>query len=81
MADRQRSDYNGRYESEYPVEDVIDALSDLGRATSPEIAERIGSKRVTAYRKLQRMEERNEVTSRKIGGNRIWRLPDNPKGD
>lgn len=80
--DRERDEESGQFKAEYPAADVINAINDLGgRATSPEIADEIGSSRVTAYRKLQRMEERSEVTSQKIGGIRIWTLPDHHEGD
>jgi uncharacterized membrane protein len=79
---RDRDEESGQFKAEYPAADVISAINDLGgRATSPEIADEIGSSRVTAYRKLQRMEEEGEVTSQKIGGIRVWALPDNHEGN
>lgn len=77
MPDRERDEDTGRYTDKYPPEDILEAIRDLsGTAATSEIAEEIGANRDTAYKKLQLMEEKGQVTSRRAGGIRVWSVAD-----
>lgn len=77
MSNKDRDEDSGRFKAEYPPEEVFAAIREVGgRAATREIADYIGSSREAAYMKLQRMEERGEVESQKVGTNRMWMAPE-----
>lgn len=59
------------------VRDVFDARDDPTEPlTAPEIADELGCSRSTALDKLQRLAERGDVRSKKVGGrSRVWWIP------
>lgn len=70
---RKRDEDTGRFQEKYPPNEVIAAIRDIGgRATTAEVAEQIGSSRGSAYEKLRRMEENEQIKSRKTGRVRVW---------
>jgi GTP-sensing pleiotropic transcriptional regulator CodY len=76
-SDRDRDEDSGRYVDKYPPEEILEAIDDLsGTAATSEVADAIGCSRDTAYKKLQLMEERGQVTSRRAGGIRVWSVVD-----
>lgn len=75
MGDRKRDEDTGRFTDEYPPEELLAAIRDIGsRVATSEIADRIGSTRQAAHAKLQKMEERGQVESQMVGGNRMWSI-------
>ena len=73
MSERRRDDETGRFSDKYPREDVIEAIRELsGTAATSEVADYLEADRNTVYKKLRIMEDRDEITSRKAGGIRVW---------
>lgn len=70
-----RDDESGRYSETYPLSDFIEALEDLGgSAGTQDVADEVGCKYRTANAKLHELEERGEVTARKVGNAYLWML-------
>jgi len=74
MGDRKRDEISGRFSEEYPREDFVRALDELGAAGTTDIAEHVDCDRRTAYLKLQSLEEEGDVESRKVGNALLWEL-------
>jgi len=74
MEDRDRDEESGRFTEEYPEEEFIHALEELGSAGTTDISNYVGCDRRTAYLKLQGLEEENKVTSQKVGNALLWEL-------
>lgn len=75
MTNPERDDDTGRFTETYPREDFLNAIREEGgMAGTTDIAERVGVIRETAYKKLQRMEDENEVESKKIGNSLVWTI-------
>ncbi len=74
---KNRDDKTGEYTETYPLEEFISALESLGGAGgTQEVADKIGCAYRTAHAKLSELEEENEVTSRKVGNAKLWKLPE-----
>jgi len=76
MGDRKRDENSGRFSEEYPREEFIRALEELGAAGTTDVAEYVDCDRRTAYLKLQDLEEEGDVESRKVGNALLWELSD-----
>jgi CRP-like cAMP-binding protein len=76
MGDRNRDEDSGKFSEEYPQEDFVRALGELGASGTTDIAEYVGCDRRTAYLKLQSLEEEGDVESQKIGNALLWNLID-----
>lgn len=74
MGDRGRDEESGKFTEEYPREDFLQALKDLGSAGTTDISDQVGCDRRTAYLKLQSLEEEGRVTSQKVGNALLWKL-------
>ena len=74
MGSRDRDEGSGKFTEEYPREDFLNALSELGSAGTTEISEYVGCDRRTAYLKLRDLEDNKLVTSRKVGNALLWEL-------
>ena len=74
MDRRDRDEDTGKYTEKYPLEEVLAALEEIGPAGTTDVAEKVGCDRRTAYLKLQELEERNEITSRKVGNALLWQI-------
>lgn len=72
MGGRERDEDTGKFTEEYPLEEFLQALEEIGPAGTTDIAEHIGCDRRTAYLKLQSLEEENEIQSRKVGNALLW---------
>lgn len=73
VPDRKRDEDTGRYQEEYPPEEVVAAIRQHGgQAASSDVAEELGCSRGTAYYKLRAMAEQGYVESQIIGGINIW---------
>lgn len=70
-----RDDETGQYLPEYPPEEALAAIREVGgRTATTEVAEHLGSTREAAYMILARLEERGEVRSEMVGANRMWEI-------
>ncbi len=68
-----RDEESGRYTGEYLTEDFLQAISNEGgMAGTGEIAERVGCAHDTAYKRLQKIEKKGLVSSKKVGNTLIW---------
>jgi cytosine/adenosine deaminase-related metal-dependent hydrolase len=74
MADRDRDEESGKFTEEYPEEDFLQAIEELGSSGTTEISEYVGCDRRTAYLKLQSLEEKGEVRNQKVGNALLWEL-------
>jgi hypothetical protein len=78
VPERNRDEDSGRYQEEYPPEEVVAAIRQHGgQAASSDVAEELGCSRGTAYYKLRAMEQQGFVESQKIGGINIWTVAEN----
>ena len=74
---RDRDEESGEYTETYPLEEVLAALETLsGSAGTQDVADEVGCAYRTAYAKLTELEERGDVTSRKVGNARLWEVDD-----
>lgn len=74
MGDRDRDERSGKFTEEYPPQEFLEALTDLGPSGTTDISDYIGCNRRTAYLKLKSLEEDGEVRSRKVGNSLLWEL-------
>jgi len=72
MADRDRDERSGKFTEEYPSQEFLDALAELGPSGTTDISDYIGCDRRTAYLKLKSLEEEGKVRSKKIGNSLLW---------
>ena len=73
MSDRERDEESGKFTEEYPPQEFIQALDELGPSGTTEISDHIGCDRRTAYLKLKSLEEEGEVSSTKVGNSLFWK--------
>jgi hypothetical protein len=74
MGDRDRDQNSGKFIEEYPPQDFLKALAELGQSGTTDISDYIGCDRRTAYLKLKSLEEEGEIRSRKVGSSLLWEL-------
>jgi len=68
-----RDEETGQYTGEYSTEDFLSAIRNQeGIAGTGDIADSVGCAHDTAYKRLQEMEDRGLVTSRKVGNTLLW---------
>ena len=72
MADRDRDERSGKFTEEYPSQEFLDALAELGPSGTTDISDYIGCDRRTAYLKLKSLEEEGKVRSKKVGSSLLW---------
>ncbi len=78
MSDRKRDESSGRFSEEYPREDFLRALEELGATGTTDVADYVGCDRRTAYLKLQNLEEEGNIESQKVGNALLWKLVADP---
>lgn len=72
---RKRDEDSGRFQEEYPPEDVIEAIQKYdGYAGTADVADEIGTTTESAYVKLRAMEDQGDLESQLIGQSRIWEV-------
>lgn len=76
MVDRDRDDESGQFSEEYPLQEFLEALSELGPSGTTDISDNIGCDRRTAYLKLKSLEEEGRVRSKKVGNALLWERED-----
>ena len=77
MAGKDRDDESGKYTTTYSDSDFLDAINNLdGMASTSDVAEKVGCTHRTAYSRLNSLEEKKKVTTRRIGNSIMWMLSD-----
>lgn len=73
MADQDRGD-DGSFAEEYPPAVFVDALAELGEATTAEVAATVECSRRTATRRLRELAAEGRVERRDVGAAALWSL-------
>lgn len=77
MPGKDREEESGKYTTSYQDSEFIHSIKQLdGLGGTSEIADTVGCTRRTAYTRLQKLENENQVTSRKIGNSLVWSVSD-----
>jgi predicted transcriptional regulator len=76
MGDRDRDEESGKFTEEYPPQEFLEALDELGPSGTTDISNYIGCDRRTGYLKLKSLEEEGEIRSKKVGNSLLWELND-----
>jgi len=71
-----RDERSGRFEAEFTDEEFIQTLDELDGAPTSEVAQEIGCKRNTAYKRLRRLRDEGRVESEEIGSSLRWTTAD-----
>ena len=75
MADRDEN--TGRYTGKYPDKKFLDTIKNQdGMVGTGEIANTVGCAHDTAYKRLQKLENEEKVSSQKVGNTLVWSLVD-----
>lgn len=69
MADR---DKEGKYTEQYSEEDFLSAIEDVDVASTQNIADEVGCSYDLAYRRLNQLENDEEIRSQKVRSAFIW---------
>lgn len=77
MPGKDREEDSGKYTTSYPDSVFIDAIRSLdAMAGTSEIADYVGCTRRTAYTRLQALESKDQITSKKVGNSLVWTISD-----
>jgi hypothetical protein len=74
MPNADRDNESGQYTETYPTEQFIEAVGELAPAGTSDVAEAVGCRYETAYKKLQQLDTEGRVNRNKIGNSLIWSL-------
>ena len=70
---RNRDEKTGQYTESYPPEEFLSAINSLDEAASTQqIADEVGCAYRTAHAELTKLEEEENITSRKVGNAKLW---------
>ena len=72
MRNDQRDDESGRLTTVYRDDQFIDAVEQLDGAGTSDVADAVGCRRGTAYKRLQKLANDDTVSKNKVGGVLIW---------
>jgi len=75
-----RDERSGRFEAEFTDEEFIQTLDELDGAPTSEVAQEIGCKRNTAYKRLKQLEDDGLVEGEPVGNSLIWRPANEEEG-
>lgn len=79
---RDRDAESGQYREHATDDDLLAAVRDHAPASSREVAETVGLKRDSAYKRLTRLrDDTGRVESKKAGRSLIWFPADAPEAD
>lgn len=79
---RDRDKQTGEYNETYPLEMFIQALKDLdGEVGTKDVEHAVGCEYRTALAKLQELEDKDLVTSRRVGNAYLWSLAERTESD
>lgn len=68
-----RDDKTGKFDEEYPRESFLEAVEEIGTATTSRVADHVGCSYDLAYRRLNELLERGEVEREEVGGSFVWK--------
>jgi hypothetical protein len=72
---KDRDKETGKYTETYPIDEYLSALESLGGSGgTQEVADEVGCAYRTAYAKLTQLEKDGDISSRKVGNARLWKL-------
>lgn len=72
---KDRDENTGKYTERYTQEKFLFALESLGgSAGTQEVADEVDCAYRTAHAKLTELEEKGEITSRKVGNAKLWEM-------
>jgi predicted transcriptional regulator len=74
MGDRDRDEKSGKFTEEYPPQDFLEAIDELGPSGTTDISNYVGCDRRTAYLKLKSLEEEGRIRSQNVGNSLLWEL-------
>lgn len=74
MSDRDRDEESGKFTEEYPPQEFLEALAELGPSGTTDISDYVGCDRRTAYLKLKSLEEKEKIRSKKVGSSLLWEI-------
>ena len=72
MSGRDRDQESGKFTEEYPPQEFLEAIAELGPSGTTDISDYVGCDRRTAYLKLKSLEEEGKITSREVGKALLW---------
>jgi hypothetical protein len=79
---RDRDSQTGEYDETYPLQKFIDALEELEEEVGTKAVEHaVGCEYRTALAKLKELEERDLVTTDRVGNAYLWSLDEPPEHD
>jgi len=73
VSPRRRDEQTGKFTEQYSRAEFLAAIIETETATTAAIAEYVGCSYDLAYRRLQTLEEKGEVTQIDIGGSFLWK--------
>lgn len=73
MPGADRND-EGKYSDTYADADFVEAVHSIEGGGTTDVAEEVGCDRRTAYLRLQELEDKGELTSKKIGNALYWEV-------
>jgi uncharacterized membrane protein len=71
---RRRDADSGRFTTNYPDQEFIQALEGSSYVTTKQVANSVGCSQNLAYRRLHDLEERGLVSKKKVGQSLAWDL-------
>jgi predicted ArsR family transcriptional regulator len=73
---RERDKDTGKFTTQYQREDFLDALEQEDFLSTSDVAEIVGCTQNLAYRRLKKLENKEEVKSKEIGRFLAWQKSD-----
>lgn len=74
--DRKRDNRSGRYTTEFEPEAFVEAVQELGLASTRDIADEVGCSYDLAYRRLKELADEGLVEGNKVGNTYHWKPVD-----
>jgi CTP-dependent riboflavin kinase len=65
-------DDEGKFNKQYPDEDFISTVESLPVASTQNVADEVGCSYDLAYRRLQDLEEEDDIVREEVGGSFVW---------
>lgn len=72
MVNESRDEESGQYTEKYPSSAFVEALDDVGTATTADVADAVGCDQDTAYRRLRTLAEEGRIEQQKVGNSLLW---------
>ena len=72
MGDDRRDSETGQYTPKFTDEQLLHFIEDQEPVGTTVVADEFDCSQPAAYKRLKQLEEADRVTSKMIGGNRVW---------